>query len=327
MSVGPLILVFDTETTGLPIGEDSVNEESTLENWPKIVQLSYILYNPTTMEIISQSEEGNDIIRLKPDQYPIPKESSEVHGITDEISMSQGRPIEVAIGEFIDAFNKSNSLVAHNIQYDINVVCAELLRLIRSTNIDETKKNDYNGVYKKLKGLDPDFAPEIIDTLVLAKKPCNVWPYKYSRDSNKNVIIDKITAEDGNIYDVKRKEYFERAYSPKGPNLEEAHIALFNEQPNGRLHSALVDVAACLRVYMKIDPLYNTDICSPKNSTPSNIEICRIINPGPPLQHKIPKLLQSKPQTHFKRKGGKTKTKTRKTKTIKTGKRNTHRKK
>lgn len=288
----PLILVFDTETTGLGTGgESSVTEASNLDNWPIIVQLAFILYNPVTMEIVAQSEEGNDIIKLKESQYPIPQGSVDVHGVTDERSRTEGRPIEVAMDEFISAYNRTGALVAHNTPYDVNVVCAELLRLIGDEQISEAKKEMYRDAYRKLRGIDTESAPEVVDTQYLAKADARVWPYKYVRDAEKNVVIDKVVAEDGKTYDVKRKEYFAKAYSPKNPNLEEGHIALFGQQINGRTHSALVDVAGCLRLYMATAPQYHVDICAPANRTPSNVELCRIINPGPPLAHKVPKMM------------------------------------
>jgi len=300
----PLILVFDTETTGLGTGlESSVTEASNLENWPIIVQLAFILYNPETMEIVSQSEEGNDIIKLKESQYPIPQGSVDVHGVTDERSRTEGRPLEVAMDQFIAAYNRTSALVAHNTPYDVNVVCAELLRLINDSEISEAKKEMYRDTFRKLRGLDPDSAPAEVDTQYLAKAQCRVLPYKYVRDSSRNVVVDQVVAEDGNTYDVKRKEYYAKSYSPKNPNLEEAHIALFNQQINGRTHSALVDVAACLRVFMATAPEFQVDICAPKNSTPSNVELCRIINPGPPFAHKIPRLM---PQAKGKKGGRRT---------------------
>jgi len=300
----PLILVFDTETTGLGTGgESSVTEASNLDNWPIIVQLAFILYNPVTMEIVAQSEEGNDIIKLKESQYPIPQGSVDVHGVTDERSRTEGRPLEVAMDQFIVAYNRTSALVAHNTPYDVNVVCAELLRLIADAEISETKKEIYRDTFRKLRGLDPDSAPAEVDTQYLAKAQCRVLPYKYVRDSARNVVVDQVVAEDGNTYDVKRKEYYAKSYSPKNPNLEEAHIALFNQQINGRTHSALVDVAACLRVFMATAPEFQVDICAPKNNTPSNAELCRIINPGPPFAHKIPTLM---PQAKGKKGGRKT---------------------
>ena len=157
--------------------------------------------------------------------------------------------------------------------------------------ISEAKKEMYRDAYRKLRGLDTESAPEVVDTQYLAKAQARVWPYKYVRDAEKNVVIDKVAAEDGKTYDVKRKEYYAKAYSPKNPNLEEGHIALFGQQINGRTHSALVDVAGCLRVYMETAPQYRVDICAPENSTPSNVELCRIINPGPPFAHKVPRMM------------------------------------
>jgi DNA polymerase III epsilon subunit-like protein len=288
----PLILVFDTETTGLGTGgERSVTEASNLDNWPIIVQLAFILYNPVTMEIVAQSQEGNDIIKLKDNQYPIPQGSVDVHGVTDERSRTEGRPIEVAMDEFVAAYNRTSALVAHNTPYDVNVVCAELLRLIADPEISEGKKEMYRDTFRKLRGLDPDAAPAEVDTQYLAKAQCRVLPYKYARNADGSVILDQVVAEDGKTYDVKRKEYYAKSYSPKNPNLEEAHIALFGQQINGRTHSALVDVAACLRVFMATEPEYHVDICAPENRTPSNVELCRIINPGRPFAHKIPKIM------------------------------------
>jgi len=319
MASEPLILVFDTETTGLGTGgESSVTEASNLDNWPIIVQLAFILYNPVTMEIVAQSEEGNDIVKLKESQYPIPQGSVDVHGVTDERSRTEGRPIDVAMDEFIAAYNRTGALVAHNTPYDVNVVCAELLRLIGDAEISEAKKEMYRDAYRKLRGLDTESAPEVVDTQYLAKAQARVWPYKYVRDAEKNVVIDKVSAEDGKMYDVKRKEYYAKAYSPKNPNLEEGHIALFGQQINGRTHSALVDVAGCLRLYMATAPQYRVDICAPENRTPSNVELCRIINPGPPLAHKVPRMM---PLAKGK-KGGRRTRRTRKTRRKKTQRKN-----
>ena len=45
MATKPLILVFDTETTGLPPrGENNVSASSDLEKWPIIVQLAFLLF-------------------------------------------------------------------------------------------------------------------------------------------------------------------------------------------------------------------------------------------------------------------------------------------
>ena len=43
------VLVFDTETTGLPVKWAKVNE---VDKWPHIIQLSHILYDTDTNNII-----------------------------------------------------------------------------------------------------------------------------------------------------------------------------------------------------------------------------------------------------------------------------------
>jgi DNA polymerase III epsilon subunit-like protein len=310
----PLILVFDTETTGLP-EERKFDDSSSLERWPRIIQLSYILYNPVKMEIVpvtSSQQYGDDIIKLEglKEGDVIPAES--IHGITAEKSLA-GISIKDAIDNFINAFNRATSLVAHNIQYDVNVVCSELKRLIQTSSSD-SEREKYLDVYNKLMGVSPETAPLIVDTILFSKKPCNLWPYKYIRDGTGVVLLDE--------HGEKRKEYFKNPRDPKGPNLEEAHIALFRQQPNGQLHNALVDVAVCLRVYMMTEPEYHIDICAPENRNLSNDEICRIINPGEPAPYKIPKQM---PQRGTKR-GGR-RTRDRKTKTIKTKRRKTKRRK
>jgi DNA polymerase III epsilon subunit-like protein len=301
MESDPLILVFDTETTGLP-EERSFTDSSSLERWPRIIQLSYILYNPVKMEIVpvtSSQQYGDDIIKLEGlrEGDAIPAES--IHGITAEKSMA-GISIKDAIDKFIYAFNRASSLVAHNIQFDVNVVCSEIKRLIQ-TSTSDSERDKYLDVYNKLMGVSPETAPLIVDTILFSTKPCNIWPYKYIRDGTGAVLLD--------ANGEKKKEYVKNPRFPKGPNLEEAHIALFGQQPNGQLHNALVDVAVCLRIYMITAPEYHKDICAPENRNLSNVEICRIINPGESAPYKIPKQI---PQRGTKRGGRRTKKNNRK---------------
>ena len=78
------ILVFDTETTGLPQFRVSPNNNN-ISTWPYIVQLSYILYDTDKNKIINTYD---SIIKL-PKEVSISEESSNIHGITNS---------EVALG-------------------------------------------------------------------------------------------------------------------------------------------------------------------------------------------------------------------------------------
>jgi len=117
------VLTFDTETTGLPKSRNASIEDSS--QWPYIVQLTFMLYNTETrkMEMLE-----DDIIKME-NGVEIPKESSEIHKITPEISENQGIHIKDAIIKFTVAIEKANILVAHNIEFDKKIIQAECHRL------------------------------------------------------------------------------------------------------------------------------------------------------------------------------------------------------
>ena len=80
-------LFFDTETTGLPKKYDAPS--SDLDNWScRLVQLPWIMKDEN-QTLLSQ---GDFII--KPEGFEIPKESSNVHGITTEIALEKGKDLK-----------------------------------------------------------------------------------------------------------------------------------------------------------------------------------------------------------------------------------------
>ena len=115
-----LVLVFDTETTGL-IKEDTVK----IDDFPHIVQISFILYDTVSKKMI----ECCDFIINCKNKFKIPIESSKIHGITEEISIKQGVSIRTALQKFYDTVRKANYLVAHNLPFDDKMVQIEFTRL------------------------------------------------------------------------------------------------------------------------------------------------------------------------------------------------------
>lgn len=114
-------LFFDTETTGLPKNYNAPS--SDLENWScRLVQLSWIMRDDSR-NLISQ---GDFII--KPEGFEIPKESSDVHGITTEIAMEKGLELKKAVYYFLGACRMADVIIGHNVSYDMHVVGAELIR-------------------------------------------------------------------------------------------------------------------------------------------------------------------------------------------------------
>ena len=89
-----MILVFDTETTGLPKKYNAPLTE--FENWPRLVQLAYQSYN-NTGELI---EIKNYIV--KPEGFIIPYSAEKVHGISTEKAIKEGVDLETVLNEFIE---------------------------------------------------------------------------------------------------------------------------------------------------------------------------------------------------------------------------------
>ena len=115
------VLIFDTETTGLPPRNTPTNQT---DKWPHIVQLSWVIYNDETKQV---EEEKDNIISLGT-HIPISPESTAIHGITSEISRARGVHIEVALFDFKHAANRCGKMVAHNLEFDKNMLLVEFYR-------------------------------------------------------------------------------------------------------------------------------------------------------------------------------------------------------
>lgn len=127
-----MYLFFDTETTGLPINWKA--PVTDLNNWPRLVQLAYLLYD-SDGNIISK---GDYII--KPVGYNIPKESSRIHGITTEKAIHEGVGLFQVLTDFQSLINQSTYLVAHNMSFDEKIMGAEFLRNNMSNVISNKRK-------------------------------------------------------------------------------------------------------------------------------------------------------------------------------------------
>lgn len=127
-------LFFDTETTGLPENYDAPS--SKINNWPRLVQLSWILTD-ASYDIISQQDHI-----VYPDGFVIPEDALRIHGITTSIAKERGEGINVVLQEFINDFRKATCIVGHNISYDKKIVGAELIRLGIRDSMNDIKTID-----------------------------------------------------------------------------------------------------------------------------------------------------------------------------------------
>ena len=124
-------LFFDTETTGLPI--DFKIPRYVVSNWPRLVQLSWII----TDEKGNRLKTADHIVR--PSGFTIPKDASDLHGITTQTAMQKGEDLASVIAEFMEDFNTADLIVGHNIEFDKNVLGAEMIRMGLRDTVDSKK--------------------------------------------------------------------------------------------------------------------------------------------------------------------------------------------
>lgn len=105
-------IFFDTETSGLPL----FSEPSEDPRQPHIVQLAAALVDLDTRTTLHTM----DVI-CRPDGWMIPKEVSDIHGITTERAMDEGIPEADALEQFMTLWDR-RLRIAHNQTFDARIV-------------------------------------------------------------------------------------------------------------------------------------------------------------------------------------------------------------
>lgn len=116
-----MFLIFDTETTGLPIDKNAPLTD--FGNWPRMVQLAWQIHDEKGVFV----ESHNHIIR--PDGFEIPINATMVHHITTKHAMEVGEPLEKVLDVFLESAKKAKYLVGHNVSFDLSVLGCEFLRV------------------------------------------------------------------------------------------------------------------------------------------------------------------------------------------------------
>jgi DNA polymerase III subunit alpha len=116
-----MFLIFDTETTGLPRNYNA--PLSDFDNWPRVVQIAWQLHD----------DKGNllthDSIIVRPDGFTIPFNSEAVHGISTQRALEEGKDLKTVLEEFVTVVKQCQYLCGHNIEFDINIIGSEFLRM------------------------------------------------------------------------------------------------------------------------------------------------------------------------------------------------------
>lgn len=220
------VLIFDTETTGLP--KTKLLTKEVLHLLPFIVQLSYVIFNTVTNRI----EVIQDHIINIPLDIQISPESTNIHGITKEITLSKGKALKDILFQFIEDYESCDLLVGHNLSFDVNMLKMETMRLIQTSLY-----------FEKL------YLEEFLEKLIMESN--NNSNSNSSNTKHYCTMKKTITYCDIKVIDKKGKEYI------KFPKLSELHKKMFGYIPKN-LHNSLHDVLVCLRCFYQIE--YKTDL-------------------------------------------------------------------
>lgn len=129
-----MFLIFDTETTGLP--KDYKRPVTDSDNWPRLVQLAWQLHDADGKLLSAQN------FIVKPEDFTIPYNSVQIHGITTERALEDGHPLAEVLSAFETDRARAKYAVGHNVEFDVNVVGAENHRLGEAIPLVEMEQLD-----------------------------------------------------------------------------------------------------------------------------------------------------------------------------------------
>jgi len=190
------ILFFDTETTGFP-------NNWPLDGQPNIVQIAWMF---------KEESESQTFDYLFKSLRPIPKQTSDIHWITDD--MVADRPLlykDKFIVDFMRMMKYADIIVGHNVDFDFKMIFIEIERTV-------------------LDAKDDQIIPEKMESMKLFEREC--------RDKSVCTMQNSISL-------CKLPGKF---WTHKLPKLQELHKHLYWEEFDSA-HNALNDIRATERCF------------------------------------------------------------------------------
>jgi len=145
------IIIFDTETTGLPVWK----EPSDSDIQPHLVQLAALLVNTGTRAIA----QSMDVI-IKPDGWTIPQETTDIHGTTNEHAMDVGISEKTALLMFLELWG-GRTRVAHNTTFDNRMIRIGTKRYFNEQVISNWKEGEYECTMRLSKAIMSGKQPKL----------------------------------------------------------------------------------------------------------------------------------------------------------------------
>jgi len=200
-------MIFDVETTGLlPRDRTGI----PLTELPHILQISFVIFDTQYWRVVKSVDFHINV----PSTVEISPLITELTGITRE-KCDSGTTILNALLEFQKEYMLCNMIVAHNIQFD-----REMIRVEMERNREQILTFDTNMIFNA--EYEKSVNKEIYCTMQMGRNVCK---------------IESLTKTG--------KTYF------KSPKLIELYEHLFGMSPKD-LHNSLVDTYVCLRCFVKL---------------------------------------------------------------------------
>jgi DNA polymerase-3 subunit epsilon len=201
-------MIFDVETSGLiPNNSEGV----PLSNLPHILQISFVIFDTQYWGV---EKSVNTYINV-PQAVKILPMITELTGITREMC-DKGDSIINALCEFQKEYARCDMIVAHNINFDRNMICIEMRR-----NKDE---------------------------LISLFDSNLVFNAEYEKSNSKEIYCTMNMGR--NVCKIERMSKAGKPYY-KSPKLSELYEYLFGMTPMD-LHNSLVDTYICMRCLVKM---------------------------------------------------------------------------
>ena len=129
-----MYLIFDTETTGLPKNWNAPITD--VSNWPRCVQIAWQLHDDMGRMV------SHEDFLIIPENYKIPYDAEQIHGISTDLAMQQGKPLNEVLDLFNEALSKTKFVVGQNLNFDLNIMGCEFHRSNKSKTLNELRVLD-----------------------------------------------------------------------------------------------------------------------------------------------------------------------------------------
>jgi DNA polymerase-3 subunit alpha len=120
------VLIFDTETNGLPRSWNASPYKT--ENWPIILTLAWQLWE-VGAETPPKFLEKDSYLFAPSESVIWDNEAETIHGISRDRALAHGVSKATALPEFVKIVRSVDLIVAHNMAFDKTVLLCELIRL------------------------------------------------------------------------------------------------------------------------------------------------------------------------------------------------------